>query len=285
MSWQATAWVIEHSKHKGSALLTLLCIANCSNESGTDAFPGIPRLARDTRMSLRQVARIIDKLEESGELKVARKEGRSHHYSFPLMTPDKMSGVKKRQTPDIPAPTPDILTATPDIAMSPDPSVRSVSKNSHTPRERAKGYKQELKPPEEKTQLPPPDFEVTPDLKLWLAEMQIAFPPPRIDEITVQWRMACEAEGVGRFRNLTNWQAKWKKYVYWTWTNRNGHSNGNGNGHKKFEQQYTGPVKSKPNPKLENCPDCNGMGNVRFQVDGIWYAKPCNHERSEVAVA
>ena len=148
-------------------------------------------------------------------------------------------------------------------------------------RERAKGYKQEFKPPEEKTQLPPPDFDVTPDLKLWLAEMQIAFPLARIDEITVQWRMACEAEGVGRFRSLTNWQAKWKKYVYWTWTNRNS----NGNGHKKFEQEYTGPVKSKPNPKLEICADCGRMGNMLVEVNGEKYAKVCRHERSEVAVA
>lgn len=59
----------------------------------------------------------------------------------------------------------------------------------------------------------------------------------------------------------------------------------NGNGHKKPEQEYTGPVKSTPNPKAENCPDCRGMGNVRFEIDGIWYAKPCKHERSGVVAA
>lgn len=59
----------------------------------------------------------------------------------------------------------------------------------------------------------------------------------------------------------------------------------NHNGNKRGEQEYTGPVKSVPNPKLENCPDCRGMGNIRFERDGIWYAKPCKHERSGVAAA
>lgn len=129
MSWQATAWVIEKSAHKGSALLTMLCIANCANEAGTDAFPGLPRLAKDTRMSVRQVSRIIEKLESSGELDVRRIDGRNHHYSFPQMTPDKMSRVRKEKTPDISA-TPRTFSApTQDIAMSSDPSVRSISKN------------------------------------------------------------------------------------------------------------------------------------------------------------
>lgn len=280
MSWQATAWVIEKSKHKGSALLTLLCIANCANESGANAFPGMPRLARDTRMSLRQVSRIIEKLEASGELAVERREGRNHHYSLPLMAPDKLTGVQKPKTPDISAPTPDILTATPDIAVSSDPSVRSVSKNDQ--RSRARGYKQEPKPPEPKFLYPPPDFEITNSLYVWLAENCFSFTDAELSEATAAWRESRESKPNHFARTLPMWQADWQKFIRVYWNIR---QQRNGNGHKKSEQEYTGPVKSKPNPIAENCPDCRGMGNIRFEIDGIWYAKPCKHERSGVAAA
>lgn len=62
--------------------------------------------------------------------------------------------------------------------------------------------------------------------------------------------------------------------------NGNGHSKGNGNG-----QEYTGPVKSKPNPRVENCPDCRGMLNILVEVDGVKYSKVCKHERSGVVAA
>jgi hypothetical protein len=60
---------------------------------------------------------------------------------------------------------------------------------------------------------------------------------------------------------------------------------GNGNGYSKGNQEYTGPVKSKPDPRIENCPDCRGMLNIQFEIDGVKYAKPCKHERSGVVAA
>lgn len=132
MSWQATHWVIENSTHKGSALLTLLCIANCANEDGSDCWPSKERLSRDTRLSQRQLSKIINMLEASGELGVKRSVGRvPNHYFLPLMCTknngDKMTGLTK-QTPSTKAPNPVISRLNPVIASSPDPSVEQ-SKN------------------------------------------------------------------------------------------------------------------------------------------------------------
>lgn len=133
MSWQATSWVIAHSEHKGSALLTLLCIANCANENGSDCWPTFDRLAKDTRMSKRQLMRVIEKLEESGELGVKRSEGRyPNHYSFPLMNSDKMSPLPRRTVTKSRSNS-DISRANSDIAMSPITSIERSNKNSQAP--------------------------------------------------------------------------------------------------------------------------------------------------------
>ena len=93
MSVQATSFVIENSKHKGSALLCLIMIANHAHADGTNAFPSIHTLAKECRMSERQIARIITELEASGELKVERSAGKKPHaYAVKMTTnPDKLS--------------------------------------------------------------------------------------------------------------------------------------------------------------------------------------------------
>ncbi len=143
MSVQASSWVIEHSKHKGSSLLVLLMIANHAHADGTNAFPSLQTLARECRMSLRQISRIVDALEKSGELRVERSGGRlSHRYALPLMqrgqdvvsdnpdilstlNPDNLSTLADA-TRTFPTPNVDISAPNVDIAMSPDPSIEPL---------------------------------------------------------------------------------------------------------------------------------------------------------------
>jgi hypothetical protein len=141
MSWQATSWVIENSKHKGSCLLVMMIIANCANESGQDCWPGIARLAKDTRMSQRQLIRIIERLETSGELAVKHSSGRfPNHYGFPLMNPDildanpdKMSVLQPTPTlTQLCPPNTDISGLNTDTAMSTDPSLERSKNGQHT---------------------------------------------------------------------------------------------------------------------------------------------------------
>lgn len=69
--------VWECSKQKGTPLLLMLAIADNANHEGI-AFPGIPYLARKTRMSERQVQRVLQDLDESGELAVIWSVGRKN---------------------------------------------------------------------------------------------------------------------------------------------------------------------------------------------------------------
>lgn len=61
-SVQAISWVIEHSKHKGSSFVVLLMIANHARSDGTGAWPSIPTLAKESRMSQRAVQYTIKRL-------------------------------------------------------------------------------------------------------------------------------------------------------------------------------------------------------------------------------
>lgn len=83
MSVQATSWVIQHSKHKGSALLLMIMIANHAHADGTGAYPAVTTLASECRMSDRQIKRLLPELEASGELVVFWSRGRrSHEYAI-----------------------------------------------------------------------------------------------------------------------------------------------------------------------------------------------------------
>lgn len=70
--------------------------------------PSQKQLADDSRMSVRQVPRIVDALELSGELKVDRSGGHiSHNYSIPTVESDndaKLSTLNKKQHGRLTAP-------------------------------------------------------------------------------------------------------------------------------------------------------------------------------------
>lgn len=93
MSVQASTWVIKHSSQKGANLLVLLMIANYAHADGTNAFPSVETLAKDCRMSKRQVLRILAALEASGELLIDHSAGRNpNRYALAMgRNSDKMS--------------------------------------------------------------------------------------------------------------------------------------------------------------------------------------------------
>lgn len=71
MSVRAMTAVWEYSRAKGSGLTLLLAIADCANDEGERCYPGIERLARKTRLTVRHVQRALRSLEKSGELQVS----------------------------------------------------------------------------------------------------------------------------------------------------------------------------------------------------------------------
>jgi hypothetical protein len=113
VSVQAISWVIDRSRQKGGPLTVLIMIANHAHSDGTGAFPSFDTLARESRMSYRQISRIIPQLAKSGELRVRRNQGPNgtNLYEFPLMNRDILS----RDTHS----TPRQNVATPGVANVP----------------------------------------------------------------------------------------------------------------------------------------------------------------------
>jgi hypothetical protein len=75
MSVQAMTWVIENSKHKGSAFVVLLMIANHAHADGTGSYAAVDTLAKEARITPRQVFNLLLGLERSKELSIERGAG------------------------------------------------------------------------------------------------------------------------------------------------------------------------------------------------------------------
>jgi hypothetical protein len=84
-SVQAISWVIDHSQQRLGSLVVLLMIANHARSDGTGAWPSIATLAKEARMSERQVQYCLRQLAKSGELRVKREAGPhgTNLYSIP----------------------------------------------------------------------------------------------------------------------------------------------------------------------------------------------------------
>lgn len=70
MSMRMMTQVWERSQHKGSELLLMLAIADNANDQGL-AYPSTKTLAKKTRLSNRQVQRLIRVVTRSRELEVS----------------------------------------------------------------------------------------------------------------------------------------------------------------------------------------------------------------------
>ena len=101
MSVYASKAVWKHSKAVGSARLVLLCIAEHYNDKSQTAWPSTATIARETRVSIRQVKRAIKQLVDDGELDVIQEglgRGNTAVYQIllPIEPPKKGDMVSKK---------------------------------------------------------------------------------------------------------------------------------------------------------------------------------------------
>jgi hypothetical protein len=80
------AHVRSHSNTIGSARLLLFVIASHVSPTSDLARPSVPTLARECRLSVRHVYRLLRRLEAMGELEVIRRQGRVNLYRVKLST-------------------------------------------------------------------------------------------------------------------------------------------------------------------------------------------------------
>jgi len=97
MSITVMSYVWEHSRRKGTDLLTLLAIADFVHDDGTGAYPSIATLAKKTRMTERNVQLVLRKLQDSKELRIDQGAGPKgcHLFTVVIARGEKMSGGEK----------------------------------------------------------------------------------------------------------------------------------------------------------------------------------------------
>jgi hypothetical protein len=97
VSIEAMTWVLGHSEETLGRRLVLLALANYAWADGSNAFPAVATLARDARMSERQVQRALRGMEADGSISG---EGKSSFgttiWTVRMTGGDNLSGVTNR---------------------------------------------------------------------------------------------------------------------------------------------------------------------------------------------
>lgn len=133
MSVACMTWVFTHSTAAGSDRLLLLAIADHAGDTGGDAWPSVPTLARKTGISERSVQRGIQRLEAGGHLRVERGAGRggTNRYEVVMATPtgdrltppvvtEPTNDPRQSVTGDSPAPVTELRHRGGDTQVSPE---------------------------------------------------------------------------------------------------------------------------------------------------------------------
>ena len=106
MSISSVADVRTSSQALGSARLLLLIIASHVSPLNGLAWPSIPTLANETKLSIRHVYRLLKTLEAMGELAVYRTPGRVNTYRVKLSPARDTQESDAHQTPASPTSEP-----------------------------------------------------------------------------------------------------------------------------------------------------------------------------------
>lgn len=89
MSIQAVAWVLECSAATLADRLVLIAIANHADARGWNAWPSVPLIAAEAKVSESTVYRSLTVLEEAGEIVVHRRSGRPNRYGIAALHPSQ----------------------------------------------------------------------------------------------------------------------------------------------------------------------------------------------------
>ena len=107
MSVAAMTWVLKNSEAQLGARLVMIAIADEADAEGRNAWPSIARIAHHSRLSIRNVRRLLAKLEKGGELLIHPGTGRHgvHIYTLPGVSSSRPGGGSPNPAPP-PAPDP-----------------------------------------------------------------------------------------------------------------------------------------------------------------------------------
>ncbi|HEX3156830.1 MAG TPA: helix-turn-helix domain-containing protein [Candidatus Angelobacter sp.] len=135
MSNKAMTHVWEYSAQRGNALLVLLAIADMANDD-LICYPGKAHLSKKCRVGVRGLSAILQKLEESGELKILRRQtgqrNKTNIYRI-VVNPDSSIGNRLMNRDSLGVMNPDSL---PDESRftTPDESRFTTLMNPDSPK-------------------------------------------------------------------------------------------------------------------------------------------------------
>lgn len=205
MSVRVMSHVWEHSDARLGARLVLLAIADFANDTGM-AWPSVETLAAKSRLSSRQVQRILRQLVNDGDLTLHENAGPHgcHLYQI-VLTGDKSSGRQivrgdKSDTKGVTNRAGGVTNPTKTVSkMSPEPSLEPSTEPSGEP---------SLAAPKKKraTQVPD-DFAVTDALEAWGAENGIT--PEQMRAQVPQFQDHYRAKGETR----KDWPASFRTWM------------------------------------------------------------------------
>lgn len=215
MSVQALAWVLECSEARLGGRLVLLSIANHADERGDNAWPSVPTIAREARMSERQVRTVLRDLVELGELEINEGAGPRgcHMYRLTgiaqrrlwdgqdpgkIRRGEKSAGVKNRAAPlKNPTPTPEKSDRKPLKNFHPNHPlpIQEPSRPGESARQRAARA----------TRIPE-DFELTPERRI-VAEAETLPADRTFAQFVDHWRSAS-----GSKARKVDWDATWRNW-------------------------------------------------------------------------
>lgn len=146
MSWEATCWVMDRSKHKGANLFALLILGNSMNEEGEGAVAARALIQRRARIDRSTAARILRRLQRSGEF-VCDARGTGHtvsHWHMPGVIQDgyaaSLGGRKAHPNPLVP-----LLPPLEPVAGPPPPPPNTPAAMANPPFNQPQRAPRELK--------------------------------------------------------------------------------------------------------------------------------------------
>jgi hypothetical protein len=217
VSIRCQSWVYEHSEATGNERLILLAIADEADDDGTNAHPGVHRIARKARVNQRTTMRCIERLETAGRLIVVRPvaAGRGHFNSYVVVMVEGGIGQEDRPGPGPSAPGGGGTGASKGDTLAlneiaPDDRLKGDRKA----RKGAQPYLDRYRPIDPlvpTTSTPrrspfPAEFEVTPEMRTWATANA-----PGVDLAWETEQLADWARGKGETK--VDWIATWRKWM------------------------------------------------------------------------
>lgn len=124
MSIQAVAWVLDESKATNADRLVLIAVANHIGPTGW-AWPNVETISREARLDRATVFRAIERLEESGELDIMRRPGKSNLYGLTAMPGGSQSATPKAEVEGSQSATPPVAQMRPQGSQSATRSIKN----------------------------------------------------------------------------------------------------------------------------------------------------------------